>query len=1085
MESKNIDLLLNSGKYRSELENTLTEMLSKMMPSQSESTVSSLFEFHLKHFIKNFFNKDVKFEREVNSKILRHEFVGRIDAISNDLIIEYKKPESLSKENDKAKAITQVEKYILQIKEKTGNELQAILTDGQKICYFYFQNGKVKHSPFNSINTNDFDKIVRALISVDNKKFVPKNLVDDFRLEAVPSITSRLAKCLFDIINEKPSQKTQMLFKEWEELFHLSENDKGKNLDIDKRRKALTEIFGIDITNNDLDYKALFVLQTSYAIIIKLIACKIISKFVFDDEIQYFSDLSVIKSEKLRDFIEKLEDGYVFSVGIRNLLEGDFFSWYAADEQWNDKLFGAMIEIIKTLDGYSNYSFSNYYAAIDIFKDLYMEIMPSAIRHSLGEYFTPSWLADYVVKKSTDMIQHSNWKAIDPCCGSGIFIISLINEIIGDVDISEMNEIDKTFKLNEIITRVSGIDINPLSVLTARVGYLLAVSPFIGSQKFEIPIFLGDSADIPKKECIGDVDCYSYSINTAKGNISIILPCNFVKGNSFVEKMSLLQTKVKAKTPNLLYDQIIDWISSKDLNDEIKNSLIEFSKKLVFLHENKWDGIWVRIVTNFMLVARISDIDIIIGNPPWVKWEFLPQFYAEKIKKICTDRRIFSGQTYMGAISLNICALIANITASTWLKEDGILSFLMPKTLMTQDSYAGFRNFYTNGSNTRLFLQKTDDWTNSGDPFVDTKEKFLTYYYGYNFVDYSKGVSINRITKKRGHNIQNLNKFNKFSDVKKCFEFKKGIAYQLDANRTGFTMVEDVQKEDGELFKTIIGESYYKARSGAEFTPAEVYFVEPVKESGDDKTYLFKNSVFENAVHKTRELGVFELEKSIVHPVIKGPCINEFGIEDSNNYCIFPYEHNNKKSMPLEKLNLLYPYASSYFINNKKLISGQSNRSKMIMQGTAFYSLSKVGIYTFADNIVAFRDNTKLMSAVIEPQLTPWGTSVMPICAKHSPYISMDINGNYITNDEAYYLAGILNTDIIQKYFICTYSGRSYSIKFNIKLPKFNSDSSEHAKISALSKKAHENFKKNIKTDNLKEEIQQIYLKMCEEIDIT
>jgi hypothetical protein len=109
----------------------------------------------------------------------------------------------------------------------------------------------------------------------------------------------------------------------------------------------------------------------------------------------------------------------------------------------------------------------------------------------------------------------------------------------------------------------------------------------------------------------------------------------------------------------------------------------------------------------------------------------------------------------------------------------------------------------------------------------------------------------------------------------------------------------------------------------------------------------------------------------------------------------------------------------------------------------------------------------------------------MPICAKHSPYISMDINGNYITNDEAYYLAGILNTDIVQKYFICTYSGRSYSIKFNIKLPKFDSDSSEHAKISALSRKAHENFKKNIKTDNLKEEIQKIYLKMCEEIDIT
>ena len=41
------------------------------------------------------------------------------------------------------------------------------------------------------------------------------------------------------------------------------------------------------------------------------------------------------------------------------------------------------------------------------------------------------------------------------------------------------------------------------------------------------------------------------------------------------------------------------------------------------------------------------------------------------------------------------------------LKEDGVLAFLMPKTLMTQDSYAGFRNFYIDvKNNKRLFLQK-------------------------------------------------------------------------------------------------------------------------------------------------------------------------------------------------------------------------------------------------------------------------------------------------------------------------------------------------------------------------------------------
>ena len=71
-----------------------------------------------------------------------------------------------------------------------------------------------------------------------------------------------------------------------------------------------------------------------------------------------------------------------------------------------------------------------YYEPIDIFKDLYMSIIPKSIRHSMGEYFTPEWLADYVVEKAiSDIGNQSTWRAIDPCCGSGIFIISLIKKL--------------------------------------------------------------------------------------------------------------------------------------------------------------------------------------------------------------------------------------------------------------------------------------------------------------------------------------------------------------------------------------------------------------------------------------------------------------------------------------------------------------------------------------------------------------------------------------------------------------------------------------------------------------------------------
>ena len=103
------------------------------------------------------------------------------------------------------------------------------------------------------------------------------------------------------------------------------------------------------------------------------------------------------------------------------------------------------------------------------------------------------------------------------------------------------------------------------------------------------------------------------------------------------------------------------------------------------------------------------------------------------------------------------------------------------------------------------------------------------------------------------------------------------------------------------------------------------------------------------------------------------------------------------------------------------------------MRGKAFYSLSKVGPYTFAPHQVTFRDNTKLSAAVVSKVKTPWGDTMIPICAKHCPYISQDEQGRNITEDEAYYLCGILNTPIVQQYFKSTYSTRSYSIEVETK----------------------------------------------------
>ena len=60
--------------------------------------------------------------------------------------------------------------------------------------------------------------------------------------------------------------------------------------------------------------------------------------------------------------------------------------------------------------------------------------------------------------------------------------------------------------------------INPLSVLTAKVCFYLSIKPLINNDDIEIPIYLGDSANIPNKVKIGDSLCYEYIVNTKQSN---------------------------------------------------------------------------------------------------------------------------------------------------------------------------------------------------------------------------------------------------------------------------------------------------------------------------------------------------------------------------------------------------------------------------------------------------------------------------------------------------------------------------------------------------------------------------------------
>lgn len=1015
--------VFESSEYKISKNQVIEKIIRHSLNAPNEATVASHFELNLYSLIKDNFDQDIEFIREptANDGFI-NTFKGRMDAVSSNLIIEYKRPDKLKRDSDILSAINQLRGYMTQLKTE-GQTFEGFLTDGGHYIKAYFVGDTLVTEKMRPLDSSGIDFLVSELLNLDKKQLVSRNLQQDF---GKGSILTKIQRQLFQQILGATDEKTQMLYEEWLDIFHLSLNDDGKSSTISERKNELSGAVDAVLQSTDDEYKALFAMQTGYAIVVKVFALKILSKIGLSREVTHFSDLLTQTPNQLQKIFELIEDGYIFQTSkVYNLLEGDFYSWYVSDNQWTTDIANSLRDLIQVVESYADASLSFKFESTDLFKDLYMLAIPQKVRKAFGEVFTPDWLADNVVQSSIQKVatEKPNWTFLDPTAGSGTFVIKAISNIVKEM---LQKGSSKSEILTQVLTRVKGIDLNPLSVLAGRVSYLLSIKPFLDGRDIEIPFYLGDSARLPDSFNEDGIEYISYSIDTQKATIDIFFPLDFVKSVDFLPKVYKWQTYINIEDSQLLFETIRNEFPqniSHNLEDKIK----QLSNVLVKLKKKNWDGIWLKIISNFVLSTRISDIDIIAGNPPWVKWENLPKLYANRIKDIAGERKLFSGKNkgLGGGINLNLAALISNVTASNWLSEQGVLAFLMPDTLLNSDSYEGWRNLEGNGG-AKLYLEEVHDWTNSGNPFEPVQEKFLTYYIRKCRVNNPTLIKFNKAFN-RGINILDINRNKNWNDVKNSFIEEHGVIIQLSRQSNRYSRVFGATHEDIEKFLLLDGVNEYKARQGVELTPREVF----VFEKNDDGTY--SNVRVRLAKIKPTHYDSLVLEEGIVKPLLQSSNIRPFDILEEFQWGMIPYDDEQQIYTPRE-LALSYPNSLNYLSNQKRFIESQSERSKLMARGKEFYALSKIGKYSKFDYAVVFRDNTKMIASFIDNSNRK--QQLFPV--KHAPFISRDVKGNPLSKSEALYLTGILNTPIIQKYFKYTYSDRSFSINFDISIPKYD-----------------------------------------------
>ncbi|MBS1848297.1 MAG: N-6 DNA methylase [Actinobacteria bacterium] len=137
--------------------------------------------------------------------------------------------------------------------------------------------------------------------------------------------------------------------------------------------------------------------------------------------------------------------------GVRGVVESDFSDWIVQAESDDERAAGE--RIVRSLARrVARFDWAN--VAHDVLKSLYESVITPEVRHSLGEYYTPDWLAGQIVREVVD--EPASQRVLDPSCGSGTFLYQAIHH-----KLTSMADADASTRLATILSTVTGMDLHP------------------------------------------------------------------------------------------------------------------------------------------------------------------------------------------------------------------------------------------------------------------------------------------------------------------------------------------------------------------------------------------------------------------------------------------------------------------------------------------------------------------------------------------------------------------------------------------------------------------------------------------------
>jgi type I restriction-modification system DNA methylase subunit len=974
----------------------------------------------------------------------RHEISGRQDALYGRVIIEYKSPGKLYSKSEFKKAKEQVKEYISKqaVHEKEYGRYFGVIIDGYKISFLrYRKNAWEEQQDPLEVNAQTVLRVLEAISGLRRKPLDAEFLLRDFGPKS--EISNKVILTLYNSLVDRNSVRTDMLFNDWKRVFsQVCSYSKDK-------LTGLADYYGLD-KKVDLE-KLLFAIHTYYTILMKLLTSEIVTLFadsLLGSYLKRVEEAYYRSHEEMLHELKDLEEGGIFAtVGMRNFLEADYFAWYL--DEWNEGIAKSFFELTERLLDYEPATVElNPERVKDLFKRLYQNLVPGKsaaggrkeldIRGKLGEFYTPDWLAELLLDE-VGYDGNPEKRVLDPACGSGTFLVLAIKRIR---EYADEHFIDRRTLISKIIRNVRGIDLNPLAILASKANYLIALSDLIRyrpREGIEIPIYLADSISVVRSVTPYGED--EFELHTNEGKFWITKEA--IDKNSLYPILSIITEGLKIGWTKEQFENAL----SKDipLSQQSIKSFIRLYDKILRLEHYGKNRIWTSLLKNSFSPMLIGKFDYVIGNPPWINWENLPEFYRNSTKDLWNNYGLLEKTKGggLGKVKRDIAMLFVARCFEQYLNNDGKLAFLIPFTTYKTQAGAGFRKWLA----TKCRVETIHDLVELY-PFEGAINRTSLILLSQGKTDFPVPCVLWHSSAGSGipqdADLEVVKKNTATFDL--VFVPIEEGSFTSPWMQIGKTAHKGIRK--------VLGESpWYEAHEGVNTALNGVYWIQIL--SKEPSGLLITNPPLPGQKKKIRQVRRI-VDENYVYPFIRGRDVKRWYTVEDYGWIILPHDTKTGKPSEIDFLKVNYPKTYSYF-NEFKIALEDRSLHKLWGKGSPFYAVYGIGDYTFYPYKVVWKRVSGKISGKAE-----FACAVME--EVHDKFLGQKPTVPYEKlmlvsfkeEREAYYLAAVLNSSIIQAVVAAYLIETTISdITKRIRVPEFDRDNPVHMKLSELSKKAH------------------------------